>query len=322
MKLTRLFSVLLLAILASTPAFPAKPFDESLADRERFHLFGGPSREGPEAQWTRCNELVNAGKERAAIRHCGYLAETWPEHPLAIEALRLKGDLYFARGKHKEAFDAYQVLMDRYAGKFDYDALLQQQFEVAVALEERYIRAIFGLSRYQNPEDAIPLYRQLLTNAPHWEKGPEILHRIGEILMRGKKFREAITEFDLFSQRYPNSPLREEAAIRRTEAFVEIARRYPTDARATENAWVAITYYLETHPGGSEAAPTLALQREFNDRMAKTRFDQAEFYLNAMRRPEAALAAYRALVEQFPDSEWTQRAKARIQELTAAPERR
>lgn len=310
-----LFGVsMVVATLWPHAGFAGRPFDETLEERRGFHLFGGPSREGPEAQWERVQEHVENNRLRRAIRHAGYLADTWPSHPLAPEALRLRADLFFARGNYIRAFEAYQRLIDGYAGQIDYEEILNQQLEAATRTEQSTSWAVFG--RYSDPLEAVPLYRQLVTNAPHLEIAPELVFRIGEIYMRKRRFSEAIQEFDLLEQRYPNSPFAIKAAWRRAEAFARIANRHPTDAGPEKSAWSAFVYFLETYPHAEEAEEAREREREFFNRIARRRYEQARFYEVNMRRPDTALAVYLNLVEQFPDSEWTERALQRIEYLS------
>lgn len=292
------------------------PYEETIDDtRSRgFRLFGGPSREGPEAQWERVQSFVENDRLRPAIRHAGYLVNTWPDHPRAVEAQRLIADLHFAREQYERAFEAYQVLIDQYAGMFDYDEVLNQQLHSAEKVEKQTTWALFG--RYNNPLEAVPLYRQLITNAPHLEITPELLFRIGEIQMSKGKHADAIREFDLLEQRYPRSEYSVQAAFRRAEAFGKISKRYPTDLGPARSALAAYRYFLEAYPGSEQAEIARERVTEFRDALARRHYDMAKFYEENMRRPDAALAAYEALTEQFPDSSWTESAKRRIQKLT------
>jgi len=315
----RLFLFLLFVPALSAPRLFAQNdevYAESIESERDFPLFGGPTKEGPEAQWEVVQSLVGREKLKKAIRHAGYLLDTWPDHPRAVDAQRLKGDLYFAREEYKEAFDAYQGLIDSYAGLFEYGEVLRQQLETARKLEEKQYSAFFGLSSYHRPLEAVPLYRQLLTNAPHMREAPNVLFDMGRIYMREKQYDAAIQEFGLLEQRYPRSPLAETAALRRAEAYAAKARRNPTDIRPVEGRLVALTHFLVTYPDSDKVDEVRQRRKEAYDRLAENRFEQGQFYEEKMNRPEAAVASYRSLLEQFPDSEWTASARKRILALT------
>ena len=294
------------------------PYEETIDERRGFRLFGGPTREGPEAQWARVEDFIARERIRAAIRHSRYLVNAWPDHPRAVDAQRMIADLQFARENYEEAFQAYQELIDNYAGMFNYNEILEQQLICAERVQAQSTWALFG--RYNNPENAVPLYRQFITNAPHLEITPELIHRIGEILMEKRKYAEAIQEYDLLEDRYPQSPYSVKAAFRRAEAFAKIAERHPTDLGPSRSALAAFSYFVEAYPHSEQAETAMERREHFYNHLAAQKYEQARFYEENMRRPDAALATYEAVISQFPDSSWTEKARERINRLNQPPE--
>ncbi len=317
-RLLPLLGLLLLALASPADAPPARsPHEETLESRRNFSLLSSEERRNPDTQWQRLQDLVQRKRLKAATRQAAYFADTWPDDPRAADAQRLRADLYFARGRFKEAFEAYQGLIDQHAGRFPYEEVIAQQVECATRLEHKIHSAFFGLSTWTDPLEAIPLYRQILTNAPRLALSPELLHRIGEIQFRKHLHDEAIAEFNLLEQRYPKSPYAEKAALRRADAFEEIVRKHPTDLAPLESARDALDHFLETYPESESRQEALSRRATAQQRLASLRFQQARFYEVRARNPQAALAAYRAFLQQFPDSEWTAPARERI--LTLEP---
>lgn len=309
----------LLPALFASPLPAREAYSENFEDSRKFHLFGGPSRKGPEDQWQRCQEFVQDEKFRKAIRHTGYLVDTWPDHPLAVEAQRLQADLLFAREEYQAAFDAYQTLIDRFAGLFDYDEILAQQLECARKKENKVYSSFFGLGSYEKPLEAIPLYRKVLVNAPHIREAPEILHTIGQIYLGRKKFGEAADEFTRLEQEFADSPFSELAALGRAEAYRGMAKKNPTDLRPQEAELAALDHFIHTYPD-SERLPDVRLRKKkVYDQMAEARFEKGQFYENTLKEPDAALVMYQSVLKQYPDSEWTARAEARILNLSPTP---
>lgn len=305
------------AVFPTTFARERPDHDESIESTRSFSIFGGPSREGPEAQWERVQEYVETNRLRKAIRHCRYLVEAWPDHELAVQAQRLQADLYFAREAYVEAFHAYQGLIDNYIGSFSYDEILHQQLEAARKTEHKVYRAFFGLSSYSQPLQAIPLYRQLLTNAPHFVDAPQILFDVGEIYFRKRQYLDSIQEYRLLEERYPNSPLAEQAAWRMAEAYGNIAKRNPTDIRPKEGEFLTLSQFLNRYPESEHLQEVRERRKTSYNHLAKMKYDQAHFYENVMNRPEAAIVGYQSVLEQFPDSSWTAAARKRILKLSS-----
>ncbi len=309
---------LCLACLLAVPAFAKERevYDESIESTRDFDLLGGPSREGPEHEWQIVLDYEQKNKLKKAIKHAGYLTKAWPDHPLAVKAQRKKGDLYFAREEYPKAFDAYQGLIDNYVGSFVYADVLKQQLECARKTEHKVYHALFGLTSYEDPMDAIPLYRQLLTNAPHMADAPQILFDMGEIYLRESKYLEAIQEFKLLEQRYPESDLSEFAVIRTADAYAKLSKRNPSDVRPIEGELSTLDHYLSRYPLGEKVNEIRLRQKKVYEKLAGQHFTLGEYYENILRRPDSALVIYRSLLEQFPDSEWTGPARERILDLS------
>jgi tetratricopeptide (TPR) repeat protein len=250
-----------------------------------------------------------------AIRHCRYLVETWPDHPLAVQALRLRADLFFAQEQYQFAFEAYQTLIDEYAGLFDYDAVLTQQLECARKLEHKKHTALFGLSSFLRPRDAIPLYEQILVNAPHIQDAPEIQLTIGRIHMRERDFLLAADVFTTLEQQFPQSPFSEQAALERIEAYRLQGEKTPTDLQSLQAELYALDHFLNTYPNSEQTEEIRLRKHTVYNLLAQSRFETAEFYLNHAKDTTAALRTYQSVLEQYPDSEWTEKAEQRILDL-------
>ena len=313
--LTGLFILLTLGSLLTAKETDTG-FEDNLDAQRKFSLFGRAAREGAEAQWVRCNEYVNQNKIKKAIKHCGYLVDAWPDHALANDAQRLKADLLFAQGEFKDAFDAYQFMITDFSGRFDYDAVIQQQLETARKIETETHTTLFGFSHYTKPSNAIPHYRTLMANAPEMVVMPEIGYRIGEIMLEQKKYEEALTEFEQVEQRYPNTPTAIRAAFQRAQSYIHLAKKNKQDARAIENAWAAVSVFLSTYPGNEFSEKAYKQQQNLHNQLAAIRFKQAEFYEVRAGNRKAALVCYEALTVEFPDSDWTLKAKSRIDALS------
>lgn len=318
--MTRVF-LLFLFLFSCLSTLPAgakerKAYDESIESERNFNLIGGPSREGAEAEWALIQDAIQKNRLKRAIKHAGYLTKTWPDHALAVDAQRIKADLLFAREEYIKAFEAYQALIDNYVGSFVYAEVLAQQLECARKTEHKVYHALFGLTNFTDPLEAIPLYRQLLTNAPHMKEAPKILYDLGEIYFREKKYLDAIQEFQLLEQRYPDSTFSEQAALRIADAYAKLAKRNPTDARPIEGELNALNHFIAVYTESEDLPDVRVRRKAVYETMAERHFGLAKFYETAGRRPDAALVTYRSLLERFPDSEWTVQAKERILALS------
>ena len=66
----------------------------------------------------------------------------------------------------------------------------------------------------------------------------------------------------------------------------------------------------------SERRPEAEEQTQvISERRAGLLAQKAKFYDRIVHRPEAAFRAYQSLVRKFPESEWTEEAEKRLDEL-------
>jgi len=121
--------------------------------------------------------------------------------------------------------------------------------------------------------------------------------------------KEALKEFEVFFERFPNSKLAEEARQRQREA---------RDRLSESEFRVGLFYYrARWYPGALDRfREVLAADPGF------TRRDAVYYYLAEtlvkVQRPAEALPYYERLVEEFEQSEYLEDARKRIAELKAA----
>jgi outer membrane protein assembly factor BamD len=120
--------------------------------------------------------------------------------------------------------------------------------------------------------------------------------------------QEAIREFELFLERYPNSTLKPDVQAKLREAKDRLSRA---------DLQVALFYYrIKWIPGAMERfGAILKRDPEFTDR------DAVYFYLGEilaskeLNRPAEALPYFDRIVKEFEKSEYLERAQKRILEL-------
>lgn len=121
--------------------------------------------------------------------------------------------------------------------------------------------------------------------------------------------KEALKEFEVFFERFPNSPLAEEARQRQREA---------RDRLSESEFRVGLFYYrARWYPGALDRfREVLKADPGF------TRRDAVYYYLGEtlvkVQRPAEALPYYERLIEEFEQSEYLEEARKRVAELKGA----
>lgn len=317
-----LFCCLVAASLAYTPSVWAKskPYEETEKKHSWFSL-SRPSRKNPEDQLAWARKLQEEGRLRKATRAYRALVVTWPgstEAPLAQWGLAQSLD---ARHKMEDAFDEYNNLTSHYTGGYPYDSVVQRQFEIAHSIMDKRRGAFLMFGGFKAPERAVPMFEKVVQNAPRASFAAEAQYLIGRAYELSDQLELAVVSYMTAQHRYPGTSWAEKASFGRARCLVRLSEESPNDEEALDQAWAAVVVFLNTFPQSEDAELGKAYRENLLRRRAKASYDKALFYDRIAKRPAAAIQSYENFVRQFPNSEWTALARARMQELTPLVEK-
>jgi outer membrane protein assembly factor BamD (BamD/ComL family) len=269
-------------------------------------------------QWKYARETQNKKRLKKADRRMRYLVRRWPNAPEAPAAQQARADMFFSRGKLKDAFKAYQFLIDNYSSRMqDYDAVLECQFEIAVDIMNRKrMRWLFG--GYRAPEYAVDYFEDVIRNGPQWSKAPEAQFLIGTAYQKSKELELAITAYAVLGYRYPNCSFAEEAAWNQIQCLDLLRKEYPSSLDILDRLLTSTTVFLTTHPSSKHQTDVIDLRNNLYEVKAKKAFDEAAFYAKVPRKPKAALLYYQRMIDEYPKSALVPDAEKRIAKLEAA----
>ena len=274
-----------------------------------------PQKTTADAQLLYAEDLRQEGRLRAAYNAYNALVYAWPDTSQAVTAQVACADVLVDRRDYAKAFDEYQYLIDRYTGQFDYHAVLDKQFGIANHLMTTPRGKFLFFPGFDSPERALPLFTQIVENAPSWEKAPQAQFYIGQIHEKNHDWTEATTAYELLQNRYETSPWAEPAGYHEAFCLYRDSKDRPNDENACNAARAALVRYLRTYPNGSDVPQARDCLNTLNARFASLIYERARYYDKIARRPASALVSYRDFVKRFPNSELAETARARIQVL-------
>jgi len=314
-KWISLIALVALLLPATVSLAKEKPYEEKTG-RRGWHLFLWPAKKNPQDQLVYAVSLQQAGETKSAMRQYLALVTYWPESTEAATAQYRYAQLVDGQDKYQDAFDEYQRLFERYPGQFPYDDVLDRQFAIANHLMNTRKGKVLFLPGFFAPERAIPLFQAIMTNAPQWEKSAEVQFLIGRANELSLDYENAIDAYMTAQQRYPTSPFAEKAAYGSAHCFYLLADETPNNQQILESAWASVTLFLQDHPKSANADEVTQWRSAILRMRAKLAYEKASYYDRIVKKPKAALIMYEAMLREFPHSEWTDEAKARIQALS------
>ncbi|MEE9368767.1 MAG: tetratricopeptide repeat protein [Pontiella sp.] len=273
-------------------------------------------------QWGYALHTKEKGWLKKADRRMLYLYRRWPNSKEAPWAARARADILFERGKWKDAFEAYQYLIDNYSSRMnDYDVVLQRQFEISFKImNRRRIRWIFG--GYRAPEYAVEYFEDVIRNGPQWTRASEAQFMIGKCNQDAKEYELAITAYGVLGYRYPDSTYAEEAAWQQIACLSKLRKDFPSSSEILDRTLTATTVFLTTYSRSAHKSDIILLRNTLYEVKAKMVFDEAQFYAKVPKEPEAAIIYYEKMIEEYPKSilvPFAEEQIAALRELLAMP---
>ena len=290
--------------------------------------FGNRARERPAAEQTeRSREHFEKGQSARAAGHLRRAARqyrtVWREYPgsdYASEALFQYGEICYERKEWKDAFGAFQSLLQRYPDYPAFDQVVLYQFNIALAAADGDGIRWLWVIPFRAWERSIAYFEILINNAPYSDLAPLALANISLIHQHLGNTAEAVDALDRLINLYPASLLADEAYLELGNTFADLNDGPLYDQGSTREA---MSYYEDflvlfpAHPKVGEAEEGLT---ETMDTYAKSKLVLGEYYYHFRNWYRAAEIFFNEAITIAPDSPSAAKARAylnRIEEFKA-----
>jgi len=303
-------------LLLPCAAEASRPFQEEEREPRRFRLLR-PKMDEPDAQLRHADALRERGRMRRAQRQYRALVRYWPNATEAAQAQYAYAQVLEERGKLNRAFDQYEQLMEKYTGMFPHKEVLDRIFAIGETTMERRRGRFFIFPGFHAPERAVPYFESVVEHGPQWERAPEAQLNIARIKEDTSRLEEAVFAYDRVEFRYPRSPLVEEASFGKARALYQISREHPNHVDGAETAMHALGLFIRRYPESEHVEEAREYMRTLYREIARITYEKARYYDRIARRPNAAITTYQRFLDEFPDTEWSDTARKRLDILRA-----
>jgi len=304
-------------LLAVTGCSTAMPYQET---RSGNYFYLNPFSYKPataEEHWKYAESLREDGHDRSARKQYEIFVKRWPEDVHAPAAKQRVAEIYFAKGKNKKAFTAYEELIQQYYSSIkDYNAILDQQYVLAEKeMNRKRMRWLFG--GYRAPERAVPLFESIIKNAPQWERAPEMQYMIGEAYQKNDDLELAVVAYSATEYRYPNSPFAEKAAVSKIGSFKKLVDSTPYSVDIREQAQLSTGMFPELYTNSQHIAEAQEFGKELHGLDAQHNYEVGRFYERVPRpaQTNSAVIYYNKVIKNYSDTEYAGKAAERLRVL-------
>ncbi|HEX8340800.1 MAG TPA: outer membrane protein assembly factor BamD [Tepidisphaeraceae bacterium] len=303
------------ALLAASPVLAEsapKTFELSEGRFTELPAAAPTTLPAPEPALKNVERLIDLKQFNAAHRQAlGWLLahKADPNYPFGLFLLAqgLNGD-----DEPIEAFYYCDELLDNHPASTYYAGALDLQYAIADSLlNGRKVKSA-GLKIFSGTDDAIEMLFRIRERAPGSPLSERALRRTADFYFSDGQFDLAADAYGAYAKAYARSPNYPEILLR--QAFSNYAQftglRF--DPTPLVNARTQMNEMVNKYPEAAERENIPAFIDSIDKTLARKLATTADFYRRT-GKPGAEKAIQRTLVEQFPQSDEAQRARAQLE---------
>ncbi len=272
----------------------------------------GTVKDDSRSQFEYAAAIEAQAKYKEALAAYRALVRRWPFSFFADDAQFRIGWCLQQLGEFDRAFQAYQVVVDKYAATEFFDKAIEQQFAIANTFFAGEPQRIMRIPLPPSYERTVKKYQQIIKNAPHGRFAPAAQLRIGMCYQQMHRWSLAVDAFQRLIDRYYASDEADDAYYQIGATWFAASNQSGYDAGAAEKAADAFREFLSLFPD-SELAP------QARENLAAIKAQQsggtlgiARFY-ESQKKWNAAAIYYEDIISRFPNSPDAQVARDRLQ---------
>ena len=228
-----------------------------------------------------------------------------PGSELAEESQLNIGRAYYLVGDYKNAFKAYEHLMEQDPSSRRLPEILEKEFQVGIAQMER------------DENGAISVFERIIERNPLGFIAADAQVKIADCYYQLRKFEEAEDSYLGVMENYPNSEWVPYAQFRIPYCRLTNIRIQERNYDLLAGSREGFEIYLANYPQGALVNTTNEMIVEIDIAMAERDYKTGEFYLRR-HRPDAGLIYFESVINDHPNTEWADMAEEKIEMLRKA----
>jgi len=279
---------------------------------------------GPASQWARAAaadpaaELLEAAKKAFDGRRYGRatslakrVARRYPASPAAEEAMLVRIDAEFERGKLPRAYQTCEEMLQAYPRSKHRTAVLRRELKIGDALTRQQARVLlFRLSRL---DEGVNVLKSVIEHAPFGPLADDAVLAIADAYLGAGKHEEARDYYDRLLRDYPTSELALRARVSQALCDYRMSDKAPHDVAPAERARRELAVLSRV----SDDQTMTRRMAEMRDLLARSDYDTGLFYVRR-GNVEGAARYMKAVASKYPKSEYAGRAKRILEAIRAA----
>lgn len=184
----------------------------------------------------------------------------------------------------------------------------KNQIRPGDTLEVAYEKA---MRMYENGKytDAARAFETVLSIGRGTEIAQDAQYLLAESYFKNRDYLIASAEYRRYYTNYPRSERRIDAEFNEAMSHVSMSPRYKLDQTDTYKALELMQLFIGRYPNTERAVEAANIVDELRNKLAQKEFSAGELYMRT-RSFEAAAVYYGLTIDQFPETEWAEKALA------------
>ncbi|MCK9432949.1 MAG: tetratricopeptide repeat protein [Candidatus Omnitrophica bacterium] len=268
-------------------------------------------KDNPQSQFAYAKSFFDRDQNEIAKREFRKLLKAYPKSAEAAESQYYLGRIEEKEGKSYEAYQAYQMVIDKYP----FSERIQEIIELEYKIAERFMggekRKAFGFNLpVDNP--AIEIFGKVVENSTYGPLAPKAQYKLGLVLKGAMRYYEAEEEFNKVVTRYPDSEWASAAQYQIASCRASLSKGFAYDQGSVQEAKEKFEAFVKEHPDA-----VLSMEAEKNisqimEKEAEASYNIAVFY-EKQKAFDSAKIYYNSVINDYGQTSWAPKAAAQLQ---------
>ena len=246
-----------------------------------------------------------------AKREFRKLLKAYPKSVEAAESQYYLGVAEEKQGKFYEAYQAYQMVIDKYP----FSERIQEIIELEYKIAERFMagekRKALGIDLpVENP--AIEIFGKVVENSTYGALAPKAQYKLGLVLKGLMRYYEAEEAFNIVVSRYSDSEWSAAAKFQIASCRASLSKGFAYDQGSAQEAKEKFQEFVQEHPDAVLSMDAEKSISQIREKEAEANYNSAAFY-EKQKAFNSAKIYYNSVVNDYAQSPWAAKATARLQ---------
>ena len=257
---------------------------------------------------------IEQGDGKDALAAADQFLKKYPDDLDVEEVMHLAGQAEILRERYFQAYERFEKQLTRFPNGQHSERALEKEFEVAEAFLAGKKRLVLGFLPLSAQDDGVSILEKIAEHAPGSKLAEKALMRVADYHFGAQEYLESVKDYDRYLETFSKSPRAAYAMSQAAKASHSAYRGPEYDDAPLLEAQQRYRMYQDRFPLLAERANVPQTLERIRSSLAEKQYGTAAFY-ERTHRLDAAKFYYRAVIEQYPATQWEKQSRMALVRL-------